>query len=106
MVVDLPAPFGPRKPRTSPRSTEKETPSTARLAPNIFVKFSTLIIATTVSSSVKLYKRLKEGQKVNHSFWNLEQFASKNVQKMQDYKDLWIFHRNDFLKKFNQCWKQ
>jgi hypothetical protein len=26
----LPAPFGPRKPSTSPRPTEKETPSTAR----------------------------------------------------------------------------
>ena len=31
MVVDLPAPFGPRKPSTSPRSTENETSSTARL---------------------------------------------------------------------------
>src|ERR671923_208286 len=29
MVVDLPAPFGPRKPTTCPRSTEKLTPSTA-----------------------------------------------------------------------------
>ena len=33
MVVDLPAPFGPRKPSTSPRSTENETPSTARFVP-------------------------------------------------------------------------
>jgi hypothetical protein len=30
IVVDLPAPLGPRKPSTSPRSTLKETPSTAR----------------------------------------------------------------------------
>src|SRR5713101_8309164 len=29
MVVDLPAPFGPRKPTTWPRSTAKETWSTA-----------------------------------------------------------------------------
>ena len=36
MVVDLPAPLGPRKPSTSPRSTENETPSTARLVPNTF----------------------------------------------------------------------
>src|SRR4051794_8496472 len=45
MEVDLPAPFGPRKPRTSPRATEKEIPSTARLGPNVFTKFFTLIMA-------------------------------------------------------------
>src|SRR6266704_4114880 len=44
MVVDLPAPFGPRKPNTSPRSTENDTPSTARFGPNVFTKFSTLIM--------------------------------------------------------------
>src|SRR5579871_2087162 len=44
MVVDLPAPFGPRKPSTSPRSSENEMPSTARFAPNNFSRFSTLII--------------------------------------------------------------
>src|SRR5262249_54945220 len=35
IVVDLPAPLGPRKPRTSPRATEKETPSTAVKGPNL-----------------------------------------------------------------------
>src|SRR5262245_13041808 len=44
MVVDLPAPFGPRKPSTSPRSTEKDTPSTARFAPNAFTRLSILIM--------------------------------------------------------------
>ena len=29
IVVDLPAPFGPRKPNISPGATSKETPSTA-----------------------------------------------------------------------------
>ena len=33
MVVDLPAPFGPRKPNTSPGATSKETPSTAVSVP-------------------------------------------------------------------------
>ena len=33
IVVDLPAPFGPRNPRMSPRWTVKVTPSTARMAP-------------------------------------------------------------------------
>src|SRR5687768_3340084 len=44
MEVDLPAPLGPRNPRTSPRSTEKEIRLTATLGPKVFVKFSTLII--------------------------------------------------------------
>src|SRR3954463_14971358 len=46
MVVDLPAPFGPRKPSTSPRSTLKEMSSTARLAPKVLTRFSILIIAS------------------------------------------------------------
>ena len=37
MVVDLPAPFGPRKPRTSPFATEKEMSSTARIGPKCLV---------------------------------------------------------------------
>src|SRR5579863_7149428 len=33
----LPAPLGPRRPKISPRSTEKETASTASLVPNALV---------------------------------------------------------------------
>ena len=33
MVELLPAPFGPRKPKVSPRSTEKSMPSTATKSP-------------------------------------------------------------------------
>ena len=33
MVVLLPAPLGPRKPKTSPASTSKVTPSTALIPP-------------------------------------------------------------------------
>ena len=32
-VVDFPAPFGPRKPNTSPASTLRSTPRTASTAP-------------------------------------------------------------------------
>src|SRR5260221_3681730 len=39
IVVDLPAPFGPRKPRTSPRGTEQVMPSTARRGPKLFDRF-------------------------------------------------------------------
>ena len=45
MVVDLPAPFGPRNPRTSPRATEKLIPSTAVNGPNFFTSPSISIIA-------------------------------------------------------------
>src|ERR1051326_4096899 len=44
MVVDLPAPFGPRKPSTSPRSTVNEIPSPARFATKDFTRLSILII--------------------------------------------------------------
>src|SRR5881628_3773249 len=43
MVVDLPAPLGPRNPSTSPLPTSKETPSTARFDPKDLLRFSTLI---------------------------------------------------------------
>src|SRR5262245_60227626 len=44
MVVVLPAPLGPRKPTTSPRSTSKVMSSMARTGPKYFVRFLTLIM--------------------------------------------------------------
>src|SRR5713101_8349642 len=44
IVVDLPAPFGPRKPSTSPFFTVNDTPSTAIVAPNDFRRFRTSIM--------------------------------------------------------------
>src|SRR3954462_765551 len=46
MVVDLPAPFGPRKPRTSPRPTVNDTSSTAAMAPNRLVRLRIAIISS------------------------------------------------------------
>src|SRR5512136_1226228 len=43
-VVVFPAPFGPRKPNTSPSPTWKVTPSTARTWPNLFVSPSASIM--------------------------------------------------------------
>src|SRR4051812_37369998 len=56
IVVDLPAPFGPRKPRTSPRSTPKERSFTATFAPNAFVRFSTLITAFLLGSHTRFFR--------------------------------------------------
>ena len=44
MVVDLPAPFGPRNPNTSPSVTVKLSLSTAVKRPNFFVKLRISII--------------------------------------------------------------
>jgi hypothetical protein len=38
MVVDLPAPFGPRKPVTMPGVTSRVSRSTARVLPKRFVR--------------------------------------------------------------------
>ena len=44
MVVDLPAPLGPRKPVTRPRPTVKDTSSTAVYPPYLLVTLSTVIM--------------------------------------------------------------
>src|SRR5215471_14033654 len=44
IVVDLPAPFGPRKPVTIPGRTAKSRPSTASFSPYRLLIFSTSII--------------------------------------------------------------
>ena len=40
IVVDFPAPFGPRNPSTSPRRTEKLIPATASIGPKCLTRFS------------------------------------------------------------------
>src|SRR5262245_36100095 len=50
MVVDFPAPFGPRNPVTRPGWAVKETLSTARRPPYVLVSAVTSIMATTLSS--------------------------------------------------------
>src|SRR5690242_10542450 len=49
MVVDLPAPFGPRKPKTSPRSTPNEISLTASFAPKALTRFLTVIMGSFLS---------------------------------------------------------
>src|SRR3979411_2153996 len=76
MVVDLPAPFGPRKPSTSPRATLNEMPSTARFAPNVLTRFSILIIGFRIAGG-RHYRptrcRVQNPQKIpeeDHAFAN------------------------------------
>ena len=51
MVVDLPAPFGPRKPSTSPRATVKLTSSTACTGPNRLARRSSRTISVIAGNS-------------------------------------------------------
>src|SRR6056297_2703198 len=50
IVVDFPAPFGPRKPSTSPFATEKVMPRTAWIGPNDLARLSTSIICMLVGT--------------------------------------------------------
>ena len=55
IVVDLPAPFGPRKPSTSPRETLSEISSTAVIGPKVFFRRS----ASTSTSMENLPDRAR-----------------------------------------------
>src|SRR5664279_2581467 len=52
MVVDFPAPFGPRNPVTIPGRTTKFKPSTASLSPYRLLRFSTSIIGCAFHSEL------------------------------------------------------
>src|SRR5215831_10047070 len=54
MVVDLPAPLGPRNPNTSPRFTSSEIPSTARISPKRFSRSEASIRTAIERSSMRL----------------------------------------------------
>ena len=54
MVVVLPAPLGPRKPNTSPRSTESSRSRTAVKAPYDFPRCLNAIMASSVLSTARL----------------------------------------------------
>src|SRR5512140_1338435 len=54
MVVVLPAPFGPRKPKTSPSSTSKEIVSTAVRDLNCLVRLLTLMMDISYSSKFRV----------------------------------------------------
>src|SRR5579864_877187 len=52
MVVDFPAPLGPRNPKNEPRGTSRSTPLTAATEPYDFLRSRTRIAAEDISSSV------------------------------------------------------
>jgi hypothetical protein len=50
MLVVLPAPFGPSKPKISPGYTSNETSSTARTEPNDFPRWETLTVGEVIAN--------------------------------------------------------
>src|SRR6266849_5254951 len=54
MVVDLPAPFGPRKPKKQPRGTVRLSPSTAALFPYTFRRSRTDMAGESLSMGFSL----------------------------------------------------
>src|SRR5690606_10678960 len=65
MVVDLPAPLGPRKPSTSPFSTLSEISSTARIGPKDFLRRS----ASTSTAIQFLHTVAIRGQRALATEW-------------------------------------
>src|SRR5262245_14521726 len=57
MVVDLPAPLGPSRPRQMPFGTSRSRPSTAVIGPNLFTTPCSSIAAKTGSPDYELDMR-------------------------------------------------
>src|SRR5215217_4085069 len=61
IVVVLPAPLGPRKPKTSPASTSKLTPRTASKSSNLLRSWSTSIMARIIPQlKVSIHSKLRD----------------------------------------------
>jgi hypothetical protein len=67
MVVDLPAPFGPRKPTISPSFIEKEISSTAKWLPYLFTRFliSTIFFSFLLSYQDSSLFSINESFRIN-----------------------------------------
>src|SRR5712692_8955030 len=60
MVVVLPAPFGPSRPRISPCRMSNETPSTAVKSPKRLVRFRTWTIGSATARTGRLEEKFFE----------------------------------------------
>ena len=84
MVVDLPAPFGPRNLKISPRATSIDTLSTATKSPNRFVRFSMRTAGPYLSgrtiSSFLLHQRYKHVLERRHDWMSLNGVCGEAFQ--------------------------
>src|SRR3954454_5993975 len=58
MVVDFPAPLGPRNPCTSPGCTTRSSPSRARAAPNVLTSWRTSITGLAAMEPILPFVRI------------------------------------------------
>src|SRR5712691_11008188 len=75
-IVLLPEPFGPMRPRISPRATERSTPSTARTPPKCLVR---LCRSSTVSILTREQQPLEGEQRAG-----VEQSARAHIHRQHD----------------------
>jgi hypothetical protein len=61
IVVDLPAPLGPKKPNDSPLATSKSIPSTAMKSPYVFVSPRATINFSDTSNYIEYPENLVIG---------------------------------------------
>src|SRR5690349_5012263 len=81
MVVDFPAPLGPRNPKISPRATSRFTRSTATNSPNCFTRSR----VWTASPGMLLLFLSHQGDEDIFERWDdLAEFASHMVLKRVD----------------------
>src|SRR5215212_7653635 len=74
MVVDLPAPFGPSRPRQMPAGTSRSSPSTAVIGPN---RFTTPLNSIAVKATLTLRTR----QRANAHCGSLDTRTRKNSSR-------------------------
>src|SRR6202042_3775389 len=70
IVEDLPAPFGPRKPKASPRRSSKSTPSTAVKLPNRLVRPRARMRAVVTGTHARLPGGWDNSERVNFPLRN------------------------------------
>src|SRR4051812_33831278 len=84
MVVDLPAPLGPRNPKTSPCSTSKLTPLTATKSPNFRTSCRVSIACTIVPPTRRGRGRRRREYLLEDSEAGLQLAPGQAVERRED----------------------
>src|SRR5512145_447298 len=84
IVVDLPAPFGPRNPKISPLATSKFTRFTATKRPNLFSRFSTTTAGVGLSDM---------NDKQRRACYPFESLVSRFIHLLRQNRNENIFQR-------------
>src|SRR6478609_12039799 len=75
IVVDLPAPLGPRKPWTSPVATSRSSPSSARKSPNALTRPEISIAGLLMLQRLHMIHEVVNGENRTAAARFVERFA-------------------------------